>query len=390
MDAPLLPGAGQLYEAAPCGLLVAGPDGRILEANPAVCQWLRRDRSQLLQMRLTDLLTMGGRIFWQTHLQPLLRIQSSVAEVKLELQCGDGSTVPVMVNIAEQVHGDRPLLHVALLKAEDRHKYERELLLQRRRAEELAAQHARDQQALAAAQAQAEDRALFAEHLVGVVSHDIRNPLSVIHMSAVLLEKGVAPEQRQAAVGRIARAVGRVQHLIGDLLDFTQARLGDGLRMQKKPVDLHGTVAETVAELAIAFPACTLRHDRRGEGVCEADPDRIAQALGNLVANAASHGDAAQPIGVTSAYGGEEFRLSVHNTGPPIPADVLPRLFEPMVRGAEAQSQGVGLGLFIVQAIARAHGGRVEVRSSAEAGTTFSLLLPCSAAQATSDDVPCG
>ena len=378
MDKPPLPPAEQLYEAAPCGLLLAAADGRLLSANDTLCRWLQYERVDLLgSMRFQELLTMGGRIFWQTHLQPLLRIQASVAEVKLELRRKDGKAIPVMVNIAERPWQDGTLLHAAVFLAEDRHKYERELLLQRQRAEELASQHARDQQELAAAQAQAEDRALFAEQLVGMVSHDIRNPLSVIHMSAILLERGISGEQQAQAVARVSRAVRRVQHLIGDLLDFTQARLGGGLSMRKAECDLHQAIADSVSELGVAFPDRSLQHQAAGPGACVADADRITQAIGNLVANAASHGDPGTPITVRSEGASGRFRVSVHNGGRPIPAELLPGLFEPMVRGAgPGGPKGVGLGLYIVREIVRAHGGTVEVRSSAEGGTTFELDWP--------------
>lgn len=378
MEASPLPGADQLYDAAPCGLLLAAADGGVLDANATLCRWLHYDKRELVgAVRLQDLLTMGGRIFWQTHLQPLLRIQSSVAEVKLELRCRDGRSLPVMVNVAEQAWNGRMVLHAAIFVTEDRHKYERELLLQRQRAEELAAQHARDQQELGAARQEAEVRAEFAEQLVGMVSHDIRNPLSVIQMSAVLLGRGVGAEQQQAAIARIARAVQRVQHLIGDLLDFTQARLGGGIGVRKAPADLHQAIADTTAELAVAFPHCTLVHERIGSALVHADADRIVQAVGNLVANAANHGDPERPITLRTESTDGEFRISVHNHGAAIPAHVLPRLFEPMVRGAEpGAGKGVGLGLFIVSAIVRAHGGRVQVSSTVEDGTAFTLALP--------------
>jgi phosphoserine phosphatase RsbU/P len=377
MEPTPLPGADELYESAPCGLLVAAADGRLLRANATLCAWLGYAQDELVgKLRFHELLTMGGRIFFQTHLQPLLRMQGSVAEVKLEVRRKDGKALPVMANIAERPRGGTTQLHVALFIAEDRHKYERELLLQRQRAEQLSAQHVKDQQELDLAKAQAEDRAAFAEQLVGMVSHDIRNPLSVIHMSAAVLERGVLQEQQKAAVARIVRAVRRVQHLIGDLLDFTQARVGGGISVRKSRVDLHQAVADSVAELAVAFPGRELRHERSGDDLCDGDADRIAQAVGNLVANAVAHGAPDRPITVRTESSGGTFRVSVHNHGNPIPQDVLPRLFEPMVRGADATAKGVGLGLYIVREIVRAHGGRVEVRSSAEAGTVFVLELP--------------
>ncbi|HEX2545584.1 MAG TPA: PAS domain-containing sensor histidine kinase [Ramlibacter sp.] len=377
MEVPPLPGVEQLYDVAPCGLLVAGSDGHLLHANSTACQWLRYAREELLaKVRLQDLMTMGGRIFWQTHLQPLLRMQSSVAEVKLDLKRQDGSTLPMIVNIVERAWSGQVLLQIAFFVAEDRHKYERELLLQRKRAEELAAQHARDQEELQAARAHAEERSKFAEQLVGVVSHDIRNPLSVIHMSTVLLERGVGPEQQKAAVARVARAVQRVQHLIGDLLDFTQARVGGGLTIRKAPIDIHQVMADAASELQVAFPQCTVRHERSGPGHCQADADRLVQAVGNLVANAANHGAAQRPITIRTEGGDGVVRIHVHNEGAPIPPDVMPRLFEPLVRGAGAMAQGVGLGLFIVRAIGQAHGGSVSATSNATEGTTFTLSLP--------------
>jgi sigma-B regulation protein RsbU (phosphoserine phosphatase) len=379
MAVPPTPGVEQLYDAAPCALLVAAPDGTLMQVNATLCHWLQYQREELVgQLRFQDLLTMGGRIFWQTHLQPLLRMQSSVAEVKLEVRRKDGAALPVIVNVAERPSDREPLLHVGMIVAEDRHRYERELVLQRRRAEELAAQVAHDQQELAAAQAEANDRALFAEQLVGMVSHDIRNPLSVIHMSTMLLERGLGPDQHKAAVARVSRAVTRVQHLIAELLDFTQARLGGGLALRKEAVDLHQAVAEGVSELAIAFPAARIEHVGTGTGTCIADANRIVQAIGNLVANAVSHGALGQPITVRTDSVAAPFRITVHNHGGPIPPELVPRLFQPMARGPEAASHGVGLGLYIVREIVQGHGGEVRVESTAAAGTSFILDLPCS------------
>ena len=380
MASNLLPGIEQLYDEAPCGLLVAGAEGQLLHANTTMCRWLQYPAAELVgQRRFQDLLTMGGRIFHQTHLAPLLRMQGSVAEVKLEIRRRDGTTLPMIVNMREHGWQGKLLLQVSAFIAEDRHRYERELVLQRQRAEELAAQHAADQVALAQARSEAEDRALFAEQLVGVVSHDIRNPLAVIDLSTVLLRKLGPSEQQLAVVDRMSRSVSRVQHLITDLLDFTQARLGRGLSIRLAEVDLHACVAEAVAELAHAFPAHPMRHTRSGSAGAKVDGQRIVQALGNLVANAANHGTPEGTISVhTGSVDGGWVRVSVHNQGPPIAAQTLPTLFQPMVRGSTQQpgKGGVGLGLYIVDRIVRGHGGTIEVASDVSSGTTFTLMLP--------------
>jgi len=379
MESDGLPGPLELYEEAPCGLVLADGGGALLHANATFCRWLGYSRDELVAgLRLQDLLTMGGRIFHQTHLAPLLRMQGSVAEVKLDLRAKDGKTLPMMLNLAERNRHGRTLLQVAAFVAEDRHKYERELLLQRQRAEDLAAQHARDQVDLAAARAQAEDRALFAEQMVGIVSHDLRNPLSAIQMSAVLLEMSGLPEKQQGVAQRITRSVRRAERLIAELLDFTQARLGGQLAVKPGPADVHELVAEGLAELRLAFSGRQLVHERLGHGGCQADGDRIAQAVGNLVANAVNYGDPNRPVTITTEGVPGWLHLSVHNHGTPIPPQLLERLFEPMVRGGKATgSRGVGLGLYIVKAIAQAHGGEVDVRSTPQQGTRFTIRLPC-------------
>ncbi|HSV84331.1 MAG TPA: PAS domain-containing sensor histidine kinase [Ramlibacter sp.] len=379
MNADPLPSAEDLYDAAPCGHLLLAPSGQILQVNATFCRWLGHDAADLCgKASLHELFTSGGRIFFYTHLQPLLRMQGSVTEVKLEVRRKDGTLLPMLFNVVEREWKGKRLWHAAAFIAEDRHKYERELVLQRQRAEELTEQHAAGQQELLIARAQAEDRALFAEQLVGMVSHDIRNPLSVIHMSVALLERKVPPEQQKVVLGRMGRAVARVQHLIGDLLDFTQARLGSGLRVAPATIDLQQTVRDAVSELRVAFSGAPLEYAHSGATQVWADPDRIAQALGNLVANAATHGSPGRPITVRTEVGKETATISVHNYGAPIPPAVLPSLFEPMVRGSSgpAASKGVGLGLYIVREIARAHGGSVHARSRDPEGTTFVVTLP--------------
>ncbi|HYF42239.1 MAG TPA: PAS domain-containing sensor histidine kinase [Ramlibacter sp.] len=358
MESRPLPGAEALYHGAPCGLLLAASDGLIVSVNETACRWLGYTPVELeSRLRWPDLLTVGGRIFHQTHLAPLLRMQGSVAEVKLDLRHKAGHTLPMMMNAVERGAGVDMMLHVALFIAEDRHKYERELLLERRRAEEIAR---------------------FAEQMMGIVSHDLRNPLNVIVMSTFVLERAELTAPQRTVLSRITQSARHAQRLINDLLDFTQTQLGKGLSLHASQLALHEVVAEAVASLRIAFPQHRIEHVARGEGACRADGDRIAQLIGNLIGNAAAYGDRGLPITVTSSVSGGECEIAVHNHGPAIPADLQPRLFEPMVRGAQHSSGGVGLGLYIVRQIAKAHGGEVSVASADPAGTTFTVRLPAS------------
>jgi phosphoserine phosphatase RsbU/P len=362
---------GVLDDAA-CGLLRTDPNGLILWANRTFCQWIGWDEPELAgKRRLQDLLTMGGRIFHQTHWSPLLQIQGSVSEVKLEVVHRDGRSIPMVMNAIRR-DADGAITHdVAAFVAHDRDKYERELVQSRKKLEQAVGEANRLEE-------QAEDRALFAEQMVGIVSHDLRNPLSTIQMGAIVLTRmNATPEQLQV-LQRIKRAGDRALRLIADLLDFTQARLGKGLTVTPKAaVNVHDLVAATLEELGLAFPHRTLKHERRGQGLCSVDTDRLEQVIGNLVANAMSYGLPGTPVTVTSEVGADACVISVHNEGEPIRSSVLPDLFKPMMRGASESSPGrsVGLGLFIVNEIVKAHGGSV-VADSGPAGTTFSARFP--------------
>ncbi len=368
---PGLPGTESLYEHAACGLLVTGRDGLIRRVNQTFCDWLGHTADTLVgQRKLQELLTMGGRIFHQTHWVPLLQMQGSVAEVKLDLLHREGHTIPMMLNAVRRGSGEAVTHEVSAFVAEDRHKYERELLSARLRAEELQAE-------IGQQHAAAQDRALFAEQMVGIVSHDLRNPLSAIQMSAHLLERGDLTANQRTVVGRIHNSSSRAQRLIADLLDFTLARVGKGLSLTRSDLQLHQLVSDSVEELAVAFPGRRIEHLQVGDGQCNVDADRLIQLIGNLVGNAVAYGATDRPVRVTSTCTAAGTEISVHNEGQAIPAQLQASLFEPMIRGAGGTgSHGVGLGLFIVREIARAHGGEVSVHSSSGAGTTFSVRIP--------------
>ena len=359
-------------DSAPVALMRTADDGTFLRVNRTFCGWLGRTPSELVgKKRFQDLLTMGGRIFHQTHWAPLLRMQGSISEVKLEIQHADGTTIPMVLN-AQRVEEAGAMVHeLAAFVARDRDRYERELVLSRKRLEELVAEATRLRD-------DAKDRALFAEQMIGIVSHDLRNPLSSILMASALLTTGELSVREQRFVSQIRRATKRANRLIAELLDFTQARLGGGLSVTLEPIDLHAAVAEGLEELRLAHPSRTILHVRSGEGPCVADASRLEQLVGNLVANAVVYGQPDVPVTVTSRVEPASFAISVHNAGVPIPPAMLDTIFRPMTRGVTvgSKNRSVGLGLFIVREIAQRHGGDASVTSTAEAGTTFTATFP--------------
>jgi signal transduction histidine kinase len=232
-------------------------------------------------------------------------------------------------------------------------------------------------------EASARLRSDFEEKLIGIASHDLRNPLNAILLGATnLLRREELDERSLKPLLRIQRSAQRAARLVEDLLDFTQARLGSGIPMHVKEINLGEVAAQVVEEVKSAHPDTELRLERSGPTLGRWDPDRLAQVLVNLLANAIKYG--APERGVTVRLIGEasEVRLEVHNHGAPISAETLPVLFEPMRRGyAESMDRSIGLGLYIVKHIVDAHSGTVEVDSCADRGTTFVVRLPTAPAR---------
>jgi signal transduction histidine kinase len=241
-----------------------------------------------------------------------------------------------------------------------------------------------------AARARAEEEmrraAELEQRLLGIVGHDIRSPLQAILTTAQAQLRGAPgaplPPAQARAFERIARGGERIRQVVDLLLDFTRAALGGGLPVVRRGVDLHVLCGQLLDEVAARAPGRTLVAELapgalRGEW----DPDRLTQALANLVDNAVKYGDPTAPVRLVVHAEAEAVRLEVHNRGEPIAPDALPTLFEPFRRAVAAAAQGeaaqgLGLGLYIVHEVARAHGGRVEVHSSREEGTVFRLSLP--------------
>jgi sigma-B regulation protein RsbU (phosphoserine phosphatase) len=213
--------------------------------------------------------------------------------------------------------------------------------------------------------------------MIGIVSHDLRNPLSAIQLSAYVLERAALAGPHRKALERIASSTQRAQRLIEDLLDFTAAKVGRGLSVTRESIDLHRVVAGAAEELRTSFPGREIEVFATGVGACRGDADRLTQAIGNLVGNAMTYGAIDRPIRLTSRIEQESFSSRSATRA----SRSRPRSWRP-VRADDARrrvvnaARSVGLGLFIVREIARAHGGDAGVRSSLEGGTTFFVRCP--------------
>lgn len=215
---------------------------------------------------------------------------------------------------------------------------------------------------------------------IGVLGHDLRNPLSAIAMSVALLrQRGGLDAAQERGVTRIGRSADRMARMVSELLDLTRAH-GGGIPIQPVPADFDDLCRDVVEELRIAHPDAELRLRAEARTMGEWDPDRLKQVVSNMIGNAISYGRPGAPIDVRTRRDGDEVAIEVHNEGEPIPAEITQRIFEPYLRGAKgAAGTGLGLGLYIVSEIVRAHGGTIDVASSAADGTTFAVTLPTTA-----------
>ena len=216
------------------------------------------------------------------------------------------------------------------------------------------------------------------EQFIAVLGHDLRNPLQTLKMGAAVL--GKAPERAGAMLPLMQKSIGRMSELIDNLMDFARGRLGSGLVLRRTEEDLAGELRQVVDEMAAAWPERAVVYQADLSVSVSCDRARIAQLLSNLLGNAMKYGDPDQPVRVTAHSDANSFELSVANGGRPIPAEVKSRLFEPYFRGSAPTTQeGLGLGLYIVSEIARAHGGTVDVASDA-GETRFTFRMPQAAA----------
>ncbi len=226
----------------------------------------------------------------------------------------------------------------------------------------------------------------FERQLIGIVSHDLRNPLSTIVFAAGMMETAAEharDERLMKNVRRVQTAADRATRMIHDLLDFTRARLGTGIPVHRRRVRLTPLLQTLIDELRVGHPRHRIAFEASGDCTGDFDADRLSQVLTNLLENGLKYSPEDSTVTVELGRTPDRdhaVRLSVHNHGPAIPPDLLPRIFEPLQRGEPAfdrSGRSVGLGLYIVKRLVEAHGGTVTASSSSAEGTRFDVVLPC-------------
>jgi signal transduction histidine kinase len=216
---------------------------------------------------------------------------------------------------------------------------------------------------------------------IGILSHDLRNPLGAISGSAhLMLNIGDLNQKSTMLATQIAESTSRITEIVNDLLDITRARFGSGLPVMRVPMDMEFVSKQLIDEMRIAFPERTIKLDVSGDLKGEWDKTRIGQVFSNLIGNALQYSFRDSPISVTVKGSDEDVLLSVHNEGVPIPPDKMAVLFNSLTRATgDEQNPGsinLGLGLYITKDIVVSHGGTIDVTSTEKEGTTFTARFP--------------
>jgi sigma-B regulation protein RsbU (phosphoserine phosphatase) len=237
-----------------------------------------------------------------------------------------------------------------------------------------------DQAAVALEKKRLDELGEFREQLIGIVGHDLVNPLSTILIAGqLLLEREGLGEYATELARKITGNASLAVRLIEQLLDFTRSRLGGGIPIDPKPFDMNDVVRQAIGGTELMHPDRPLNLDVKGDVTGVWDRDRMYQVLANLVGNAVHHGEARSSIDLRIDGRKTEVVIEVTNRGNAIPPATLPFIFDPFRHGRAdhaSKTRGLGLGLFIVRQIIRSHGGSIAVTSSEREGTTFRVVLP--------------
>jgi PAS domain S-box-containing protein len=354
----------EMLDTAPCGFLSFSDDGTIDLVNSTLAAMVGQDQASLHGLSIEKILSVGARIFYQTHFFPLLRLQGSADEIYFTLRTKCGGEVPVLVNAARRERNGKTAFDCAVFPVHRRGQFEDELLKAKKVAEEAA--RARDE-------------------FLAVVSHDLRSPLSAIlgWVNVLRMAKG-NPEVMERGLETIERNSRAQSRLIEDLLDVSRIVAGK-LRLEVGVVDPAAVIRAAIDVVQPATEAKSIRLKTildSAAGPVSGDPDRLQQVMWNLLSNAVKFTPKGGSVQVLLQRVNSHVEILVGDTGQGIAAEFLPHVFERFrqAEGASAGRQGgLGLGMAITKEIVGLHGGTISVQSDGEGtGTTFVVKLPVS------------
>ncbi len=356
-----------LYEHAPCGYLSTLADGTIVKVNQTFIEWTDLSREALLSgTKFQSLLTVGSKIYYETHYAPLVHMQGFANEIALELVRADRRILPVLINARQRRDTDgTPLFNrITLFDSTDRRRYERELLLARRKAEQVA-----------------KDKA----DLLATLSHDIRNPLNALMGVVQLLDRGKLTDQQRRLVRLLKSSSENMLNLLNHVLELSKAE-SSSFTLVETPFPIRHTVEDVVAAFEAQARAKGIEirgsMDERVPTVVVGDPVAFRQILTNLIGNAVKFTERgsvevhAETRELSTAA--VSLAISVADTGIGIPPEVVGRIFDEFTQASHDTALrfgGTGLGLTIVRKLLALYGSTIHVDSRPGEGSTFSFTL---------------
>ena len=375
-----------LFDLAPCGLAVLGPGHVLTACNRYFCGLLERSPEAIIGVTgFPSLLSVAGRIYFETHVAPLVKMQGRVDEVAFDLVSASGARVPVLLNaeLIGDLKGDQSGIRLAVFPASDRRKYEAEILKARREAE--AAREA----AVAASKAK--------DDFLANMSHEIRTPLNaVVGVAGVLAATPLSTQQRDM-LGMIESSGLLLERLVSDVLDLSKIESGL-MAIEARPFDLAACIAgiatlmgARAAEKGVAF---TLRLSEAARGQFLADDLRLQQVLANLLSNAVkftSVGEVCLTVDVepdASSSISSRLRVAVRDSGIGFDESLVAGLFDRFRQADNSITRrfgGTGIGLSICKQLVDLMGGDIQVQSRPGAGSTFSFDIPLARPEAASE-----
>jgi sigma-B regulation protein RsbU (phosphoserine phosphatase) len=342
------------FESSLCCFVITDADGNILRMNRRTTEWLNCEPTKFLGKRFSDILTVGGRIYFETHLWPLLSMQGYFDEVALELADTGQGKLPIYINCYDRKDetGQSVFKTFTLFRASDRRLYEENLQIAKRLAETKLMQE--------------QQQAVIREQFIAVLGHDLRNPLGGIMSAADLLARNELNARDAKLVGILQASSKRMFEMINNIMDLARGRLGGGITIIPITSDLQKLLHQVAAELQVSWPQRIINTDFEIDNPIQCDPARIAQLVSNLLANALTHGSSNETVLLKAKVSRTSWEISVINKGKPIPEEALQNLFQPFHREGHRSNNGLGLGLYIASEIAKAHNGLLTVASNEE------------------------
>ena len=353
----------RFFERSVSGFLITDPQGHILRSNGKLTDWLGVSAEELKGKRASDFLSIGSKIYYETHLWPLLRMQGFFDEVMLDLAGPKRQRMSFLVNAVEcrDENNNPECIYYVVSKAVDRITYEKNLQKEKQLIEEKLANE--------------QEMVALREQLIAVLGHDLRNPLASTLLASEMLEESLTEEKYKDILGILKRSSLRMDELIGTIMDFAKSRMGGGFKIEWQHANLQPVLQQVVDELVLGSGGKEIKTTFDIEEPVYCDPDRIAQLVSNLLANALTHGTSDTPVSIDVSHRNGILEFSVRNKGIKIADDLLPTLFEPFTREGKRKSQnGLGLGLYISSEIARAHNASL-ICTSTDDETCFSFRM---------------